>query len=113
MKCHMIEFKTVLFILSVLFLSTECFSQGHKNLPSRDSLVIDNDGPSIPRHVTLTFDTTHIEIYLNNSLLAIVPSAFEKYIDVKRVVRKERTPSSLADGRKLLVTEYYFDSKKR
>ena len=94
---------------------TNCFSQNNQYDPHSDTITIGNVIGNFkpPLHVDFTFDPICIELYLDETRLAIVPANLKQFIDTSRFSRTEQELETLPDGRKFLRKRMFIVTKKK
>lgn|SRR5260221_11105989 len=104
------------FIFLAILLSvgeSDCFSQINRYDPHSDTITIGNVIGNFkpPMHVDFRVDTICIELYLDQSRLAILPANLIQFIDKTRISRRDQESETLSDGRNLLRIRMFVVTK--
>jgi len=89
----------------------DCFSQNNKYDPHSDTITIGNT--KVPTHFSFKFDTICIELYLDETRLAILPTNLKQFIDSRRISKTEQVAETLSDGRNLLRIQMFIVTKRK
>jgi hypothetical protein len=92
-----------------------CLSQNNKYDPHSDTITIGDFNGKIkpPMHVNFRFDTTCIELYLDETRLAVLPEGLKQFIDTTRISRTKEEAETLPDGRNLLRIQLFIGTKRK